>query len=137
MDNEINLFDMLLAKKLGGGGSVSPVVFTATQWSELPPLGLDKYFPTNIDPNEVYAIGKLSFSLSGMTTRIPVLVNAFEIAGGSVTGSGVGATVNLSYDDINEVWSVKSAWTNAFGSWTDITSTVQAGASDIKLTLYK
>lgn len=137
MDNEINLFDMLLAKKLGsGGGSVSPVVFTATQWSELPPLGLDKYFPANTNPAEL-ALGKLKFSFSGLTQAIPIFSTAFEIAGGVSNESGVGATIDLVYDDIDGLWSVASAWTNIMGSWTDITTAVQLGASDIELTLFK
>lgn len=136
MDNEINLFDMLLAKKLGGGGgSVSPIVFTATQWSELPQLSnIRQYFPANIDPNELWPLGKLEFSFNGLTQKIPIFLAQYEIVGGVLNSSGTGAIINL---DFYDTWGVASAWTNIMGSWTDITSAVQQGASDIKLTLYK
>ena len=137
----MNLFDVILAEKLngGGGGSLEKVVFNANSWSELPALNnASEYFPLNINPDANYVLGTLGFTFSSIPVNIPINANANIISGGRIAGtSGVGSTIYLEYDSEAEEWSVTKAWTNLMGSWTDITSAVQFGASNIELTLYK
>ena len=136
MRNEINLFDMLLAKKLGGGESVSPVVFTATQWSELPDIFISHYFPASTS-DFVFDIGILEFTFNGVNVIVPVTISNYEgykeITGG-VCAYSKGAVISII--QFGE-WDVAYAFANLPGSWTDITQAVKIGASDIKLTLFK
>lgn len=142
MDNEINLFDMLLAKKLGGGGSsaLEEITFTATGWNELPAINIPEYFPAT-GYNIAFALGFLRFSFYGTTVLLPILVEnlvAFSVLeGGACNSAGTAAAISLTYDSTDEVWSVAKAFTNLAGSWTDVTQAVQVGASDIELHLFK
>lgn len=144
MDNEINLFDMLLAKKLGGGGGapIEKIEFTATGWHELPYIDISQFFPTALpDVPFAFALGILKFTFNALDVTIPIMVANLvayeEISGGICNSAGVGAVVAIDYDNTDEVWSVAKALTNMMGTWIDITSDVQTDASDIVLTLFK
>lgn len=140
----MNIKDMLFAEAmgLGGGGSaLEPVVYTATGWNELPYIDTSEFFPAS-QTRYHNVLGFLSFSFSGRTVVLPVMISTYQgtykqIAGGTSDAAGTGATISLLYDTVDEEWNVSKAWTNLAGSWTDITSAVQVGAADIELVLFK
>lgn len=127
--------EILLAEALGGGGAPQSKVFTATGWNELPAINKSDYFPANNGGQ--WALGTLTFSFGGASSTIPVIVYDGAISGGVTGYDGTGATMLLTYNSSGEEWSVLKAWSNIMGSWTDITTAVQSGASDIILVLYK
>ena len=127
--------EILLAEALGGGGAPKSKVITATGWNELPAINKSEYFPGTIGAD--MALGTLTFSFGGASSTIPVMVTDGAITGGASSTSGTGATMILTYDSEDEEWSVTKAWTNLMGSWMDITSSLQVGASDIILVLYQ
>jgi len=127
--------EILLAEALGGGGAPQSKVFTATGWNELPYVDASEFFPGTTGGQ--WALGTLTFSFGGATSTVPVMVTAGGIFGGATDVSGAGATMILTYDSEDEEWSVTKAWSNIMGSWMDITSSVQTGASDIILVLYQ
>lgn len=135
----MNLYDIIIAGKInggGGGGGVSSITYTATGWNELPYIDTSEFFPAS-ETDYTNALGFLKFTFNAVDVVIPVVVSDQEIQGGACASNGIGATMILSYDDVNEEWGVTQAWTNLAGSWTDITTAVQSGASDIELTLFK
>ena len=128
--------EILLAEALGlGGNTPQGRLFTATGWNELPAITKTDYFPASNGGQ--WALGTLTFSFGTETTTIPVFVTDGVISGGATDTSGAGATMILTYDSEDEYWSVTKAWSNVLGSWMDITSSVQVGASDIILVLYQ
>ena len=118
MDNEINLFDMLLAKKLGGGGGKSKYLFITENGQYLPEeQGADTFsyvdvyvqvkrvevsatsFSTLTIPAPpalgVQDVGLLSFSLMGQTAVIAVYRlptgsgdNKNRLFGGTIDNNG-------------------------------------------------
>lgn len=132
MDNEINLFDMLLAKKLGGGGGqIDPTIIQAETFSQLT-------IPRFIG---IWSMaGVISIQLGGSTKVLPILFTIkndnYFISGGATDGAGNGAAFLFTYTPDTPGVTFIEAYIVTEGTWADVTQYIASMASNIAIFRY-
>lgn len=158
MENEINLFDMLLAKKLGGGGDMGWLTAHNNGTYRSSEENKDGYSRVDVSvtisraednganfssvtlkkiPIDIIqeTCATLIFTFSGQTASVPVFIREGSFLGGITDGS-MTAVINGQFTWGEPGVTIRYAGMTVGGSLMDITSTLQAGATNIKFIRY-
>lgn len=162
MDNEINLFDMLLAKKLGGGGDMGWLTAYNNGKYRSSEENKDGYRTVDVSvtisraedngtnfssvtlkkiPIDIIqeTCATLIFTFSGQIASVPVFIRNGDAGGnflGGITDGSTTAVINGQFTWGEPGVTIQYAGMTVGGSLMDITSMLQAGATDITFIRY-